>query len=258
MDQLAPPTPSPYRDGLPPAPPGPPEGEQHAFLGGATVPFLEGLALGAAAPLGVVLAMLSGGFGAASAGAAGVAAALLGALAAGLQRGLAAQGAAERYAAERAREEAETHAYPDRERWEVAAVLHRYGLRGEALGRAVEAIAADRRRWVDFMMRFELDLPEPRPAQAARDGMALAGGAAVSGLLPALSALLGGWGWLGVSLAAVAALLAGGWLHGRAAGHVPARAAARAALAGTGVGLVGFALGWFALAWFTLAWFTLA
>ncbi len=252
MDQLAPAAPNPYRDGLPPAPPGPPEGEQHAFLGGSTVPFLEGLAAGAAAPLGVVIALLAGGFGPAAAGAAGVAAALLGALALGAQRWLAALGAAERFAAERAREEAETHEYPERERWEVAAVLHRYGLRGEALGRAVEAVAADRRRWVDFMLRFELDLLEPRPAFAARDGMALAGGAALAGLLPALAALLGGWGWLGASAAAAGGLLAGGWLHGRAAGHVAIRGAARAALLGLGAGLAGFVLGWFALRLATL------
>ena len=48
MDQTAP---HPYRDGLPPAPPGPPEGEQHALLAGAGVPFLLGAVAGPVLPL---------------------------------------------------------------------------------------------------------------------------------------------------------------------------------------------------------------
>jgi len=244
MDQIAS---HPYRDGLPPAPPGPPEGEQHAFLGRATIPFLEGLATGAAVPLGVVLAGLAAGLGPAVAGQAGVAAALVGAVALGLARWFAALGAAERYAAERAQEEAETITYPERERWEVAAVLHRYGLRGDALARAVESVAADRKRWVDFMMRFELDLLEPRPATAARDGVALAAGVAACGLLPALSAMLGGFGPGGVALAAAAGLTAGGWMHARAAGQSPVAGLARALLLGAAAAVMGLAAGWFLL-----------
>src|SRR5437870_7920729 len=38
-----------------------------------------------------------------------------------------------------------------------------YGLKGDALTTVVEAIAADRKRWVDFMMRFELGLERPDP-----------------------------------------------------------------------------------------------
>ncbi len=44
------------------------------------------------------------------------------------------------HAAERRKEEEETVEYVDRERWEVAAILHRYGVRGDALHLAVAQV----------------------------------------------------------------------------------------------------------------------
>jgi hypothetical protein len=244
MDQ---PIPNPYRDGLPPAPPGPPEGEQHAFQRHAGLAFLDGLAQGAAVPAGVALALLAAGLAPAVAGGAALAAGLVAAVSLGMARHFGTLGAAERYAAERRREEEETHTYPERERWEVAAVLHRYGVKGDTLARAVEAIAADRKRWVDFMMRFELDLIEPRPMRAAQDGAAMAGGAALASLLPALPALLGGLGLAAVAASTAVGTLAAGWVQGQARGQVPAGGAARAVTLSVSAGAVGLAVGWFLL-----------
>ncbi len=228
MDQ---PAPHPYRDGLPPAPPGPLEGEQHALLSRAEVPFLTGLAQGAVLPLAVVLAMMALGLSGPALLAGGMAALGAGTAMAALRRYFTVLGAAEHYAAERRREEIETEIYPERERWEVAAVLHRYGLRGDILARAVESIAADKRRWVDFMMRFELDLIEPQPARAAQEAVALALGQALGGLLPLLPLMLlanPGAGWpLVVTLCGV---LPAGWLLARAEGQVAPGGAMRALL----------------------------
>jgi vacuolar iron transporter family protein len=234
MDQ---PAPHPYRDGLPPAPPGPPEGEQHALLSRAEVPFLTGLAQGPVLPLAVVIGMMAAGITGPALLAGGLAALAAGAAVAALARYFAVLGATERYAAERAREEEETETYPERERWEVAAVLHRYGLRGDTLARAVEAIAADKRRWVDFMMRFELDLIEPQPARAAQEAAALAVGQALGGLLPLLPLLfLTAPGPLWPLLAALGGTLPAGWLLARAEGQVAPGGALRAILlAGAGI-----------------------
>ncbi|MFL1464107.1 VIT1/CCC1 transporter family protein [Roseococcus sp. DSY-14] len=216
--------PHPYRDGLPPAPPGPPEGEQHRLR--ATAPLWHGLALApvpvlalASAPRTAVLAALAAA-----------------ALAAWLLPWLRALAAAERHAAERQREEAEILEWPERERWEVAAVLHRYGLRGDALARAVEQIAAEPRRWVDFMMRFELDLIQPRPGEAARDG-ALAGAALAAGALALM------WLPAGTAMAAGLALAAlAGALAGRAAGENLATASLRALALPLGALVLGLSL----------------
>lgn len=240
MDQ---PTPHPYRDGLPPAPPGPPEGEQHALLSRSEVPFLTGLAQGPVLPLAVLIGLMAVGVNGPALLAGGLAALAAGAIVAALARYFAVLGATERYAAERRREEIETETYPERERWEVAAVLHRYGLRGDTLARAVEAIAADRRRWVDFMMRFELDLIEPQPARAAQEAAALAVGQALGGLLPLLPFMLlaapGAWAPLLLTLAGV---VPAGWLLARAEGQIAAGGVLRAVLLGGAGVLAALAL----------------
>ena len=240
MDQ---PAPHPYRDGLPPAPPGPPEGEQHALLSLTGVPFLMGLAQGPVLPLAVMIGMMALGITGTPLLAAGLAALAGGAALAALGRYFAVLGAAERYAAERQREEAETEAYPERERWEVAAVLHRYGLRGDTLARAVEAIASDKRRWVDFMMRFELDLIEPKPARAAQEAVALAVGQALGGLLPLLPLILApGLGPVWPLLVAACGILPAGWMLARAEGQAAPGGAMRGLMLATIAILAALAL----------------
>jgi sulfur carrier protein ThiS len=89
----------------------------------------------------------------------------------GLGGYLAARTDAEHYASERAREERETHEMPETEAAEVADVLRSYGLEEEKAATVVNAIRADKKRWVDFMMRFELGLEEPDPRRARRSAL---------------------------------------------------------------------------------------
>jgi VIT1/CCC1 family predicted Fe2+/Mn2+ transporter len=187
MEQPAPP---PYREGLPPQPPGPPGGEQHV-TGSAT---LRDLVTGSAEGLTLSFALAAGLSGIVAANPPVVAGGMAGiaawCVAMGLGGYLATRAEAQHYQTERRREEQETRDYPDREKWEVAALLHRYGLRGETLARATEAIAADRRRWVDFMMRFELELKEPAAGRALRSAATSGGACAAGGLLPLLPYML--------------------------------------------------------------------
>src|SRR5215217_1744626 len=225
MDQ---PVPAPYREGLPPQPPGPPEGEQH-FTASETV---RDLVIGTADGLTVPFALAAGLSGAVAANplivTAGLAEIAAGCVAMGLGGYLAARTDAQHYASERAREEQETHEWPERERWEVSAILHRYGLRGETLHRATEAIASDRKRWVDFMMRFELELSEPAPGRAAQSAATIGGAYVVGGLIPLAPymllaetrpALIASATLTGI------ALLGFGWLKARATGLPPLRGA---------------------------------
>jgi VIT1/CCC1 family predicted Fe2+/Mn2+ transporter len=109
---------------------------------GLTVPFALAAGLsGAVASTGLIIT-------------AGLAEVAAGAIAMGLGGYLAARTDAEHYAAELAREERETLELPDKERSEVAEIFHGYGLPDETVSLVVAAISADRRRWVDFMMRF--------------------------------------------------------------------------------------------------------
>lgn len=221
-------TTEPTRDGLPPMPPGPPHVERH-FTQNATV---RDLVIGTADGLTVPFALAAALSGAVAANplivTAGLAEIAAGCVAMGLGGYLAARTEADHYAVERRREEEESRQYPEREKWEVAAILHRYGVRGEVLHQAVEAIASDRKKWVDFMMRFELELSEPDPHRAAASALTIGGAYVVGGLIPLMPYML-----FSTTLPALlvsctltgAALLGFGWLKARATGLPPLRGA---------------------------------
>jgi VIT1/CCC1 family predicted Fe2+/Mn2+ transporter len=224
-------------------PPGPPHEEKHFTQNAAVRDLVIGTADGLTVPFALAAA-LSGAVAAnpliVTAGMAEIAA---GCVAMGLGGYLAARTEADHYASERKREEEESHLYPDREKWEVAAILHRYGVRGEVLHQAVEAIASDRRKWVDFMMRFELDLSEPDPNRAAKSAATIGGAYVVGGLIPLVPymmfdttapALL-----LSSALTSVA-LLGFGWLKARATGLPPLRGALQTFAIGGAAAIVAY------------------
>jgi VIT1/CCC1 family predicted Fe2+/Mn2+ transporter len=143
---------------------------------GLTVPFA--LAAGLS---GAVAANANGTWIVVTAGLAEIAA---GSIAMGLGGYLAARTDAEHYASERAREERETVEMPDEEEAEVARVFRGYGLPEQTVAEVVRAIRADRTRWVDFMMRFELGLEEPDPRRAGRSALTIALSYIAGGLIP--------------------------------------------------------------------------
>ena len=115
---------------------------------------------------------------------AGLAEVAAGAIAMGLGGYLAARTDAEHFASERAREERETKEMPETEAAEVADVFRSYGLDDDTVATVVNAIRADKRRWVDFMMRFELGLEEPDPRRARRSALTIALSYVAGGLVP--------------------------------------------------------------------------
>ncbi len=219
------------RDGLWAMPAGPPHEEMHVTQNDVVRDLVTGAADGLAVPFALAAGLASVAASHSLIVAAGIAAIAAGCIAMGLGGYLAARGAAEHYAAERRREEEETVEYEDRERWEVAAILHRYGVRGDALRLSVDSICADQRRWVDFMMRFELDLKEPEPQRALRSAVTTGAAAAMGGLVPLLPYMLIGTtpSALAMSCLVTGVALAGsGWLKSRATGLPPLRGAMQA------------------------------
>ncbi len=143
---------------------------------GLTVPFALAAGLTSAA------AVLSRGTGIiVTAGLAEIAA---GSIAMGLGGYLAARTDCEHYASELDREYRETVELRDVEIEEVAKVFRDYGLTQEQMKPVVDAITGDQKRWVDFMMRFELGLEEPDPARAGRSAATIAVSYIVGGLVP--------------------------------------------------------------------------
>src|SRR5690349_1304283 len=115
---------------------------------------------------------------------AGLAEVAAGAIAMGLGGYLAARTDAEHFLSERAREEREIEELPEIEAAEVADVLRSYGLDDDKVQSVVQSIRADKTRWVDFMMRFELGLEEPDPKRASRSAFTIALSYVAGGLVP--------------------------------------------------------------------------
>jgi VIT1/CCC1 family predicted Fe2+/Mn2+ transporter len=159
---------------------------------------------------------------------AGLAEIAAGSIAMGLGGYLAARTDAEHYATERATEVWETVEMPEREAEEVADVFRGYGLAEDTVATVVQAISSDQKRWVDFMMKFELGLEEPDPKRASRSALTIAGSYIAGGLIPLAPYFLlptvhsGLIASVGVTLIA---LLAFGYVKGRFTVKKPIRSA---------------------------------
>jgi VIT1/CCC1 family predicted Fe2+/Mn2+ transporter len=115
---------------------------------------------------------------------AGLAEIAAGSIAMGLGGYLAAKTDVEHYDSEREREYRETVELPEIETEEVAKVFRDYGLSPAEMAPIVNAICGNQKRWVDFMMRFELGLEEPDPRRANRSAITIAASYVFGGLIP--------------------------------------------------------------------------
>jgi len=166
--------------------PATPHIEKH-FTATATV---RDIVIGMADGLTVPFALAAGLSGAVASSAlvvtAGVAEIAAGSIAMGLGGYLAAKTDREHYIAERTRELRETEHIPEKEAEEVAEIFRGYGLRDEHIAPLIDSLQANPRRWVDFMMRFELGLEEPDPSRARWSAWTIALSYVVGGLIPLL------------------------------------------------------------------------
>jgi VIT1/CCC1 family predicted Fe2+/Mn2+ transporter len=176
---------------------------------------------------------------------AGLAEVAAGAIAMGLGGYLAARTDAEHFASERAREELETKEMPEKEAAEVAEILRSYGLGGDMVASVVSAIRADKKRWVDFMMRFELGLEEPDPKRARNSALTIASSYIAGGMVPLApyiffrsvhSALVGS------VIVTLLALLVFGYIKGRFTTARPLRSAWQTVFVGGLAATAAFAI----------------
>ncbi|MDQ2935970.1 MAG: VIT1/CCC1 transporter family protein [Acidobacteriota bacterium] len=115
---------------------------------------------------------------------AGLAEIAAGSIAMGLGGYLAAKSDAEHYAKEREREKREVAEIPHEEMREVAEVFQEYGLTEEETWPIVEALRRQPKKWIDFMMRFELGLEKPDPKRALVSAITIGGAYIAGGFIP--------------------------------------------------------------------------
>ena len=167
---------------------------------------------------------------------AGLAEIAAGSIAMGLGGYLAAKSDAEHYAKEREREKREVAEIPHEEMREVSEVFQEYGLTEEETRPIVEALRRQPKKWIDFMMRFELGLEKPEPKRAMTSALTIGGAYAAGGFVPLLPYMLTDapsralFVSMGVTLMA---LLIFGFVKGRFTGMRPVRSALQTALIGS-------------------------
>jgi len=115
---------------------------------------------------------------------AGLAEIAAGSIAMGLGGYLAARTDRDHYKSERERELRETVELPEKETEEVADVFRGYGMSEAEMAPVVKAICSDRKRWVDFMMKFELGFEEPDPKRARNSAVTIALSYILGGMVP--------------------------------------------------------------------------
>lgn len=183
---------------------------------GLTVPFALAAGLSGAVDTGKIIVT------------AGLAEIAAGSIAMGLGGYLAARTDAEHFVAERDREERETIEIPHVEEEECRDIFRSYGLPEEQVVKVVEAISSDRKRWVDFMMKFELGIEMPNPRRARNSALTIALAYMVGGLIPlspyfvvpSVTTAL----WWSVALTLLA-LFVFGWVKGKYTVARPGRSA---------------------------------
>lgn len=166
---------------------------------------------------------------------AGLAEIVAGSIAMGLGGYLAAKTDSEHYESERRREIRECVELPDVEEEEVAKVFRGYGMDEAQMRPVVQAVISDQKRWVDFMMRFELGLEEPDPARAGRSASTIAASYIIGGLIPLAPYMISGdiLTALGVSVSVtLLALLGFGYIKAKFTDVAPWRGAIQTALVG--------------------------
>jgi VIT1/CCC1 family predicted Fe2+/Mn2+ transporter len=191
---------------------------------GLTVPFALAAGLsGAVASSGIVVT-------------AGLAEIAAGSIAMGLGGYLAAKSDAEHYASEKRREQKEVAEIPEEEMEEVAQVFRDYGLTREQITPVVHALSEHPRAWVDFMMRFELGLDEPKPERARISALTIGGAYIAGGLIPLAPYILISTAHVALMVSigvTLAALFIFGFVKGRFTTAKPLRSALETAFVGS-------------------------
>jgi VIT1/CCC1 family predicted Fe2+/Mn2+ transporter len=139
---------------------------------GLTVPFALSAGLSGAVHSNVIIIT------------AGIAEIIAGTISMGLGGYLAGQTEVEHYEGEKKREEHEVKVIPQEELDEIKNILETYGISPKVREGVADDLAKDHKKWVDFMMRFELGLEKPRPHQAFHSAFRIGLSYAVGGMIP--------------------------------------------------------------------------
>src|SRR5579885_925930 len=200
---------------------------------GLTVPFA--LAAGLSGAVDSTTIVVTAGFAEMAAGS----------ISMGLGGYLAAKSDAEHYAREEMREYNEIATLPQAEKAEVKTILERYGLTPEQAITVTRELSKRPKDYVDFMMRFELDLEKPNANRAFKSALTIAVSYIAGGLIPLFPYLLMASAKKALPISAIvtlSALLIFGYIKGRFTSIHPLRGAIQTMFIGGLAAMVAFGI----------------
>ena len=115
---------------------------------------------------------------------AGIAEIVAGSIAMGLGGYLAGRTEVDHYNSELKREYDEVERVPEQEKIEVREVFAEFGLSEALQYQIAEEMSNDKKKWVEFMMRYELGLEEPNRNRAAKSAITIGASYIVGGIIP--------------------------------------------------------------------------
>ncbi len=115
---------------------------------------------------------------------AGLAEIAAGSIAMGLGGYLAGKTEIDHYNNELKREYHEVENMPEKEKEEVREFFEGLGLSEDVQHQAVEELTRDKKRWVDFMMQYELSLEKPDPKRARKSAFNIGVSYVIGGMVP--------------------------------------------------------------------------
>lgn len=145
---------------------------------GLTVPFA--LAAGLAGTLSTTALIIT----------AGLAEIAAGCIAMGLGGYLAVKSDHEFFVAQRSRKRQRVNEFAQEERSRLEALLTGWGLSDSQAQSAAASITNDPQQWLDFTMKYDLGLEQPRPERARNSSLTIGASYAVGGLVPLLPYML--------------------------------------------------------------------
>lgn len=166
---------------------------------------------------------------------AGIAEIVAGSIAMGLGGYLAGNTEYQHYYAEKKREEWEVDNLPEKEMQEIRDLVGEYGLSEEVKNRFATELAQNKARWVDFMMRFELNLEKPDIHQAKKSAAIIAGAYIIGGFVPLSGYMLADTPKPGLYISValtISALVIFGYIKSKLTGQNPFKGALKTTVIG--------------------------
>jgi VIT1/CCC1 family predicted Fe2+/Mn2+ transporter len=166
---------------------------------------------------------------------AGIAEIIAGSIAMGLGGYLAGKTEYDHYFSERKREYEEVERVPEKEKKEIEDILADYGISDQVKKSFVDELALDKDKWVNFMMKFELNLEEPHINRARNSALTIAAAYVGGGFIPLVSYFFTSDPQQGLFYSAAVtliALLIFGYFKSKATGQNPIKGSAKTAFIG--------------------------